>query len=269
MSGSFSPASRRLREATSASCMPMARSAAASASAAFHHHDAALVGDDDVARIHRDAAAAHRHAEFAGEADALGGDGGKAAAPQRHLVLAHFADVGGDAVDDHAGEAGDLARVGDQAAERGVAMVAATVDHQHVARPHLAERIADDGAVHAGRAHRHRRAGDAHVGLHRADAGIHEAPVAEMTDGRRLGPYELGNELRIKRGRQRLEVEHPAAKLSQLVYALFLGRLGRRVAAVLLIRSLLHLRLDRLVRRLGLLGFPGSVHAPERASSIP
>ena len=252
MSGSFSPPSRRLREATSASCMPIARSAAASASPrcmTTMPHSSAMITSPG---IHRYAAAAHRHAEFTGEADALGGDGGKAAAPQRHFVLAHFADVGGHAVDDHPGEAGDLARVGDQAAERGVAMVAATVDHEHVARPDLAESVADDRSIHTGRANRNRGAGDAHVGLHRAHARVHETPVTEMADRRRLGPYELGNQLCIKRGRQRLEVEHPAAKLSQLVYALFLGRLGRRVAAVLLVRSLLHLRLDRLLRRLGL-----------------
>src|SRR6185503_8995125 len=105
-------------------------------------------------RPHVDAAAAHRHAELAGEADALGRHGRQAAAPERHAVLADLADVGGDAVDDDARDLRYLACVGDQAAERGMAVVAAAVDDQHIPRTHLPERIADDRAVDAWRAHR-------------------------------------------------------------------------------------------------------------------
>jgi hypothetical protein len=132
------------------------------------------------------------------KANALGGHGRKTAAPKGNAVLADLADVGRDAVDDHAGQPRDLASVRDQAAERRVAVIARAVDYQHVTAPHLAEGITDDRPIHAGGAHRHRRAGDAHVALHGADARVHEPRVAEVTDGRRFCAHQFFDQLPVE-----------------------------------------------------------------------
>src|SRR6185503_19914980 len=145
-----------------------------------HHHDAAFVGDDDVARIDRLAAARDRRAERAAHADALGRDRGKPAAPHGDAVLANLADVGDDAVDDHTSYFGNLGGIADHAAESGVPRVAAAVDDLDVARAKLAQRIADDRAVDAGLMDGDGGTRNSYILLHRPERGIHEAPMTKM-----------------------------------------------------------------------------------------
>jgi hippurate hydrolase len=64
-----------------------------------------------------------------------------AESPRHHTgdsVLANFADVRNDAIDDHARHSGNLGRIADHAAESRVPRVAAAVDDQDVAGPKLA-----------------------------------------------------------------------------------------------------------------------------------
>jgi hypothetical protein len=182
MSGKRSPCVTRASATFSASCMPIARFGGCFDVGGRHHQHAVLVGEHHVARRHRHAAAGDRHAELAADEARLAGDRRQAARPDRHAVGAQFLDVGGDAVDDDAEAAGLARREGHAAAAAGVARVAGAVDHQDVAGAELAQRVMHDGGVVAVETDGDRGAGDAPVGQQGADAGVHEADLAEVAD---------------------------------------------------------------------------------------
>ena len=127
----------------------------------------------------------------------LAGHRRKATGPDRKSIVTELADVGRHPVHDDAGASGLARGEGDAAADGRVAAVTDAVDHQHVPRPQLPQRIVDDGRVDAGEADGDGGSGDALVGEQRPNLGIHEAEIEEVPDRRRLGLDQKVGQLAI------------------------------------------------------------------------
>ena len=125
---------------------------------------------------------------------------------------AHLLEVGGAAVDHRADHARVLGVERHHAAPTGVPLIAATIDHQKIARPDQAERMVQQRRIRPRNAQRHRGAGDPAVGDHGAQVRVHEAFMAKMADRRGL---DLAQPLQLRRldlPRHRSELKHHSTR---------------------------------------------------------
>src|SRR5690606_1893020 len=134
--------------------------------------DTALISQDGISWIDRDAANGDGNVHRSGKADALAGDRGDPPAPARHAKTPLILRVSGGAVHYRADDTGFFGGHAHHVTPRGVLAISAAVDHEKIAGAGFGDGIARQRRVHAGQAQRYSGADDANTRNDRAQLWV-------------------------------------------------------------------------------------------------